>query len=65
MKNLDVRAAISQSRFRHYEVSAAIGISEYTLSIWLRTELPQEKKLRILNAVEKLKVGTAQGVQQC
>ena len=55
MKNLDVRAKINNYRLRHYEVAQSLGISEYTLSVWLRTELTQEKKAKIINAVERLK----------
>lgn len=55
MKNLDVRQIIRDNRFRHYEVAQALGISEYTLSVWLRTELLPEKKAQILEAIERVK----------
>lgn len=54
MKNIDIRLAIANKRLRNYEVAAACGVSEFTFSRWLRQELPQEKKKRILDVIESL-----------
>lgn len=54
MKNIDIRLAIVNKRLKNYEVAAACGVSEFTFSRWLREELPQEKKKRILDAIESL-----------
>jgi len=54
MKNIEIRERIRENRLRHYEVATALGISEYTLSIWLRRELSDEKKQEILAVVDRL-----------
>lgn len=54
MKNIDIRLAIVNKRLKNYEVAAACGVSEFTFSRWLREELPQEKKKRILDVIESL-----------
>lgn len=54
MKNIDIRLAITNKRLKNYEVAAACGVSEFTFSRWLREELPQEKKKRILDVIESL-----------
>ena len=56
MHNLDIRQAIRDNRLRHYEVSQALSISEYTLSVWLRKELSDEKKAKVFEAIERLRV---------
>lgn len=62
MKNLDVRTRINEYRLRHYEVAQSLGVSEYTLSVWLRTELPDEKRRKIFEAIEQLRVTNFVGV---
>jgi DNA-binding Xre family transcriptional regulator len=54
MCNVDIRELIARKRLRHYEVAAALGISEHTLSRWLRTELSNEKKQKIKEAIESI-----------
>ena len=54
IRNADIRAKIKTARLRHYEISEVIGISEYTLSVWLRKVLSEERKQLILDAIEKL-----------
>mgnify|MGYP003321516577 CR=1 FL=1 len=51
MHNLDIRIKIKENRLCHYEVAAKIGISEYTLCRWLRTELSEDKRNAILQAI--------------
>ena len=55
MANTELRAEIQKSRLRQWEIAAFIGVSEYTLVRWLRTELPPDKQAAILEAIEKLK----------
>lgn len=38
-----------------WKIAQMVGISEPTLTRWLRVELSQEKKVRILQAIEQLK----------
>lgn len=54
MANLEIRQLIEKYRLRHYEVSGQLGVSECTLSRWLRRELPQTKKKEIVEAINRL-----------
>lgn len=54
MKNEQLRKLIRDCRLRHYEVAAALGVSEYTLSRWLRVELSEERAAQIRDAVWKV-----------
>lgn len=55
MKNMEIRQAISAKRIRHYEVAQVMRISPYTLSVWLRTDLPPDKKEKVLEAITKVR----------
>ncbi len=52
--NREVRDAIKHSGAYQYEIAYAIGISEATLCVWLRKELSDERKQRILTAIREL-----------
>lgn len=54
MKNLEIRMMIQNNRLYHYEVAAKLGVSEYTLCRWLREELSDEKKGKILEAINSI-----------
>lgn len=53
--NNDIRKTAKESGVYLYAVAAELGVSEPTLIRWLRFELPQEKKQRILSAIEQIK----------
>lgn len=55
MKNLDVRQAIQKAGLKHWQVAEATGISQYTLCVWLRSDLSNERRLRVMQAIERLK----------
>ena len=57
MKNLEIRMMIKNNRLYHYEVAAKLGVSEYTLCRWLREELSDEKKGKILEAINSIVCG--------
>ena len=57
MHNVEIRAALADARLRHYELAAAIGISPFTLSVWLRTELTGERLERVQSALTSLTGG--------
>ena len=61
MSNLDIRNKIRECRLRHYEVAAQIGISETTFCVWLRHELTDERKKRVLEAIDQLSKCHASG----
>lgn len=57
MNNFEIRQAMKENRIYNYEVAAAIGVSEFTLSRKLRNELGHEEKEKILAVIDKLAKG--------
>lgn len=55
MANLEIRMEMYKAGIKHYELAEKIGISPYTLSVWLRNELTDERLERTLDALEQLK----------
>ncbi|MGO2082472.1 hypothetical protein [Vagococcus sp.] len=53
--NNEIRSMITQSRLKNWEVANKMKIADTTLSRWLRTPLNDEKKRRVLDAIEELK----------
>lgn len=54
LRNQDIRGAIDGAGLRYWWVAEELGVAHGTLSNWLRMELPQDEKLRILAAVKRL-----------
>lgn len=54
MQNEAIRASISASGLKYWEVADAIGIADTTFARWLRHELPEEKQKQILAAIDRL-----------
>lgn len=54
MKNVEIRTLIKCKRLYFYEIAAKIGISEFTFTRWLREELDEDKRKRVLNAINEL-----------
>lgn len=57
MNNIEIRNVIKKNRLYNYEVAAALGVSEFTLSRKLRNELSQEEKEKLLEVIEKVAKG--------
>lgn len=57
MANAEIKQTIKRNRLFQYEVAAEIGISEYTLCVWLRRELTQERKQLVVDAIQRLTGG--------
>lgn len=55
MKNSDVRTAAKSAGVFLYEVAAAMGISEPTMTRKLRFELSDNEKKLIFDAIESVK----------
>ncbi|WP_455721171.1 hypothetical protein [Agathobacter sp.] len=55
MANLDIRQKIYDAGLKHYEIAKEIGVSSFTLSVWLRDDLDGERLERVNNAIESLK----------
>ena len=51
MRNEQIRTVMHRSGVKQWEVAEQLGISEFTYSRWLRSELPDDKKVQILQAI--------------
>ncbi len=50
----ELKKTIKEKRLFQWEIAKIIGISEFTLSRWLREELTSEREKKITDAIEKL-----------
>ena len=57
MKNFEIRQAMKENRLFSYEVAAALGIADSTMSRKMRNELDEEEKQKILEVIDKLAKG--------
>lgn len=56
MNNTEIRKLIEKKRLRYYEVARAVGVNPQTFSGWLQTELTDERKERVLKAIESFEL---------
>ena len=56
LNNIEVRQAIEKKRLKYYEVAQALGITQHTFSHWLQIELSDERKKRVLKAINEFEV---------
>ena len=54
LPNNDIRKAALLADVRHWEICERLGISEPTLTRWLRFDLPADKRQCILDAITEL-----------
>ena len=59
MTNKEIRLQAFESGIKHWQIAAEIGVTNETFSKWLRTEISEEKKQQILQAIERLKAAKA------
>lgn len=52
--NIEIKMELLRYGVRQYEVARALGVSEYTLSRWLHTELSPERKETILETIRRI-----------
>lgn len=52
--NQGIRNQIFLNRLRNWEVAERVGISDGRFSVWLRTELNDERKVRVQKAIDEL-----------
>lgn len=57
LKNVEVRRLAKEKNVRHWQIADEIGVSESTFVHWLRKELSDEKKEKIIAAIEKISDG--------
>ncbi len=53
-ENLEIRQEIMKKQIPYYKLAALIGISNCSLSVWLRTPLSPERKARIEQALAQI-----------
>ena len=53
-RNQRVRQAIKGTGLKHWQIADALGISDVSLSRWLRYELPTDKQADILRVINKI-----------
>lgn len=54
---VEIKIALVRYGVRQYEVARALGVSEYTLSRWLHTDLSPERKETILETIRRIAKG--------
>lgn len=54
MSNLEIRQKLLSNAIKNYQLADAIGINQSTLSVWLRTELNDERRERVEKALNQL-----------
>lgn len=54
--NADIRKVLIDKGIRYYEAAKACGVTLYTFSHWLQTEIKPEKKEKILKAIEGIEL---------
>lgn len=54
MNNLDIRSYAKEKGVKLWELAEHIGINPTTLTVWLRRELPEEKKIVMFEAIETI-----------
>ena len=54
MANKIIRDELKARGVRHWELAAALGVSEQTLVRWLRFELDEERQLEMLMKIEEI-----------
>jgi hypothetical protein len=59
MQNMGIRLAARGAGVPLWRVAEEMGVSEPTMTRWLRKELPAEEQQRILAAIERIKGGAA------
>ena len=45
--NKEIRELLAKRRIRQFEVAGQLGITEFTFSRWMRTELSPERKAKV------------------
>lgn len=51
--NQEVREALQNKGMKQWELADLLGVSEFTLTRWLRKELTEDKKEQLLKAINE------------
>ena len=52
--NQEIRNKIESNRILYWEVAEKVGIAQSNLSVWLRTDMREDRKERVENAIDEL-----------
>ncbi|EMF0328518.1 hypothetical protein EJW94_RS11960 [Enterococcus hirae] len=52
--NAKIRERIEKNRILYWEVADKVGIAQSNLSVWLRTEMRDDRKARVEKAIDEL-----------
>ena len=52
--NTKIRERIEKNRILYWEVADKVGIAQSNLSVWLLTEMRDERKARVEKAIDEL-----------
>lgn len=52
--NKDIRDKIRIANLKHWQIAKKLGVAASTFCLWLREELPEEKKEKIIGIINKL-----------
>lgn len=55
MNNIEIREAIKESGFKHWQIADMIGVADTTFCRMLHRELSEDKKQEILMAIQREK----------
>lgn len=53
MRNKEIREIMQELNISQWKLGELLGVSENTINRWLRKELPEEKKQKILSAIDE------------
>lgn len=54
MYNQEIRSQAKENNIPLWKIADGLGITDSTFSKWLRKELPQEKKIKVLEIISNL-----------
>ena len=59
--NVEIRNKIESNRILYWEVADRVGIAQSNLSVWLRTEMREDRKQRVEKAIDELLAARKEG----
>ena len=54
MTSNQIKQILKEKRIYQWEVAKALGITEFTLTRWLREDLPKERATQIMEVIDVL-----------
>ena len=52
--NQEIRNKVESNRILYWEVADKVGVAQSNLSVWLRTEMRDDRKQRVEKAIDEL-----------